>query len=177
MSAKPRTFKKGQYLFRESEEATSLFIIQTGSIAIRKNKPGGQVELAKCHSSEVVGEMAFFDKQPRSASAVTLTDVQALEIGYPALKEIYQKVPSYFRAFMVCLVDRLRKADETIRRLEKNIQPATQDAESATIEEPAPGGDVTEVIAQLAAEASNPDSKLSELEKQFNEISDDEKKN
>jgi CRP-like cAMP-binding protein len=90
-------------------------------VSVRKSKPGGEVEIARIHSNEVVGEISFFDRLPRSAAAVALTEVEALEITFEALDKIFENVPPYFKAIIAGMADRLRRADDTIRKLQKDF--------------------------------------------------------
>lgn len=98
-----------------------MFLIRKGSVSVRKPKPGGEIEIARIHSNEVVGEISFFDRLPRSAAAVALTEVEALEITFEALDKIFEKVPPYFKTIISSMADRLRRADDTIRKLQKDF--------------------------------------------------------
>lgn len=123
--AKPNPLKKnfapGQYLFREGDPSQCMYLIQKGTIAVRKSKGGAWVEIGRLYSNEVLGELSFFDRQPRSAAAIALTEVEVLEIHFDALDKVYALVPEYLRAIMASVADRLRKANDTIRRLQKNV--------------------------------------------------------
>src|ERR1019366_4185457 len=68
-----------------------------------------------------IGELAFFDRLPRSASAVALTEVEALEIDFASLDEVYSKVPAYFKSILSSVADRLRKTSETVKRLQRDV--------------------------------------------------------
>lgn len=124
MSAKARYFRPGEFLFKEGEPAQNLYILKKGVCSIRKRFPGGFIELGKVYSNEVVGELAFFNKSPRSASVVAVSEVEALEVSYSALDQIYKKVPDYFRAMMASVAERLRRADDVIKRLKKEADIA-----------------------------------------------------
>lgn len=121
MSAQTHHFRPGDFLFREGEPSKSMYVIQKGSISIRKKKGGGSVEVARVYSNEVIGELSFFDRLPRSAAAVALTEVEVLEISFESLDAIYSKIPSYFQTIMTCVAERLRKATARIQKLQKNI--------------------------------------------------------
>lgn len=126
-----RHFRAGEYLFHENDPSRSLFLIRSGSVSVRKPKPGGEVEIARIHSNEVVGEISFFDRLPRSAAAVALTEVDALEITFDGLDKIFEKVPPYIKSIIASMADRLRRADDTIRKLEKDfVQDSSQDPKS-----------------------------------------------
>lgn len=118
-----RQFKPGEYLFREGERAFSLFLIQSGSVAVRKTKSDGEIEIARIFSNEVLGEISLFDGQPRSASSVALTEVQAMEITFEVLEKIFADVPPYLKTIIAAVAERLRRADETIRMLQKEMVP------------------------------------------------------
>jgi CRP/FNR family transcriptional regulator, cyclic AMP receptor protein len=123
-----KIFKPDQSLFREGEASRCLFIIKRGTVAIRKMKGSAQVEIARVYSNEVLGEVSFFDRLPRSASAIAVTEVEALVITFDALDKVYAQVPEYLRTIITSLTDRLRKANETIRRLQKNVVPNEEGA-------------------------------------------------
>jgi CRP/FNR family cyclic AMP-dependent transcriptional regulator len=116
--SRERIFRKDEVLFKEGDESTSMFLVSNGSISVRKKKGSNQVEIGRVFSNEVIGELSFFDRKPRSATAVALTDVVALEIDFDALEKIYSKVPNYLKTIMSAVAERLRKADNTIRRLQ-----------------------------------------------------------
>lgn len=84
-------------------------------------KGAAQVEIARVYANEVLGELSFFDRLPRSASAIALTEVEALEIHFDSLDKIYAKVPEYMKTIIASVADRLRKANDTIRRLQKEV--------------------------------------------------------
>jgi CRP-like cAMP-binding protein len=116
-----RIFKANEVIFKEGDSSDSLFLIKSGSVAIRKRKGTGFIELSKLHSNEVLGELSFFDRKPRSATAVTLTDVNLLEIKFEALDVQYMKIPDYLRTIIAALADRLRKADSLIHLLQSDV--------------------------------------------------------
>ena len=114
-------FRPGQYLFREGDTPKSLYLIKKGTVAIRKRKGVAYVEIARIYANEVLGELSFFDRQSRSAAAMALTEVEVLEIDFDSLDKIYADVPEYMKTIIASVTDRLRKANEVIRRLQKHL--------------------------------------------------------
>ena len=121
MAATQRFFRSGQILFREGDASKSLFIIKKGTVSIRKAKGNSYVEIAKLYTNEVIGEMTFFDRLPRSASAFAATELEVMEITFESLDQIYSQVPEYLKTIMAALADRLRKANEMIRKIQKTM--------------------------------------------------------
>ena len=132
MGATPRKFKNGEILFQEGAPTGSVFLIQRGEVSIRKRRGSGTVEIARLRPSQLLGELSFFDRRPRSATAVALGTVEVVEIDFAALDGIYESVPSYFKAMMTALATRLRAANDTIRRLEQEAAKAAAEAEART---------------------------------------------
>lgn len=118
MAAIERVFKNGEYLFKEGEASNCMYVIQRGAVSIRKAKGNSYIEIAKVYAGEVIGELSFFDRESRSAGAVAIGDVYALEIDFGSLDKQYQHVPKYLQTIMACVASRLRKANETIRVLQ-----------------------------------------------------------
>ncbi|MBI3542228.1 MAG: cyclic nucleotide-binding domain-containing protein [Deltaproteobacteria bacterium] len=154
MPATPKTFKAGEQLFAEGEPSTSIFIITKGVVAVRKKKGSAFVEIARLRSNEVLGELSFFDRMPRSATAISISDVEAIEIDFGSLDHIYNSVPPYFKTIMAAVASRLRRANDTIRRLQSDVVQAddlkTLEADTESGGAETGGADIDEVAKILA---------------------------
>jgi CRP-like cAMP-binding protein len=115
MPVNTKNYKSGEVLFSEGDPATSLFIMRKGAVSIRKMKHKTYVEVARIAANEVIGELAFFDRLPRSATAVALNDVEAIEITFDSMENIYASMPDYMKTIVAAMAERLRKANEAIR--------------------------------------------------------------
>lgn len=122
-----KKLKAGEYLFREGDDAQSMYVVHKGTLSIQVRKGETPVELAKVNPNEVLGELAFFDRRARSASAVALTPVELTEIQFSALDRVYQSVPPYLQTIFSCVSQRLRKATDTIRQLSETQKGSPKD--------------------------------------------------
>jgi CRP-like cAMP-binding protein len=75
-------------------------------------------EVGKAIAGQVIGELPFFDHLPRTETAVALSYVEAVEIPYPVLEQVYAKVPDYLKTIMACMATRLQLANELIHALQ-----------------------------------------------------------
>ncbi|OFZ18106.1 MAG: hypothetical protein A2X94_13965 [Bdellovibrionales bacterium GWB1_55_8] len=141
----PKYFRPGQLLFREGETSHSFFLVQKGTVSVRKMKGAAQIEIARIYANEVLGELSFFDRLPRSASAVALTEVEVLEIQFDALDKVYAAVPDYMKTIVSSIAERLRRANDTIRRLQKDVV-----SESGEAGAPADTPSASEILAATA---------------------------
>ncbi len=109
--------KKGDVLFQEGESSKDLFIIQKGIVRVYRQGPDGAIwPLALVHSGGFVGEMAFFDGKPRSATADAVTDVIVLKLEAAKLEHEIKKLPPWVMVMVKGLAQRVREVNDLIKR-------------------------------------------------------------
>lgn len=139
---KPVIFKAGDILFREGDQSYHFYIIQEGSVRIfRETEDGRRIELAVVSEGSSIGEFAMIDRLPRSASAEAITDVKAVEVSESAYEALLSELPEWTVAVLKALVERLRHANDIIRKaqsidpnLKDQITSAEYDPESSKVE-------------------------------------------
>ena len=62
-------FEDGEMIFNEGDEGRELYIIQEGSVQIKKMSPVGELILAQFERGDFFGDMALLQSIPRFASA------------------------------------------------------------------------------------------------------------
>jgi CRP/FNR family cyclic AMP-dependent transcriptional regulator len=112
---------KGAFFFRENDTAESLFVLESGRVAILKQWNGEDHLLAYMGAGDCFGEMALMDLAPRSASALATEASTALELRTGSLLEVYEKDLEQFALIQMNLgrevSRRLRLADERLFRV------------------------------------------------------------
>lgn len=116
----PKTLKlkKGQALFSEGENSKAMYLLKTGLIRIYKKKGTSFIELDTIHAGSILGELAFLDGLPRSASGEALIDCELIEISGPTFTQTMSKMPEWLKSLLKTVVSRLRAASNRIRQLE-----------------------------------------------------------
>lgn len=116
----PRTFQleKGQLLFAEGDTSKSMYVLKSGIIRIFKKKNTASIEIDTIHSGQILGELAFLDGNPRSASGEALTPCELIEISGPAFAKTVSLLPDWLKLLLKTVVGRLRTASNKIRQLE-----------------------------------------------------------
>ncbi len=110
---------KDHYLFREGDPSDTLYVIKSGKLAITKAKQNSEIVLAEVGPGAMVGEMAFFDNRPRSASARAVKDAEVICLPFKALHAQFQNFPEWCKAIMRTVNNHLREANARIKSLEK----------------------------------------------------------
>ncbi len=121
MALESSTYRAGESLFREGSDSASLVLVKVGRISIRKSVDAGFIEIAQIGPNQIIGEIGFFDRRPRSADAVALTYCEVVEIPYESLAPMFDPSPDYIKRIMTGLATRLRDADEVIRELKERL--------------------------------------------------------
>lgn len=85
-----RFLKKGTILFREGEDSKEMYYIESGSIAILcKDRDGGEnIPVNIIGKGNFIGEFAFFDQKPRSATVMCVQDTNLRVIDQDVMKSI-----------------------------------------------------------------------------------------
>lgn len=105
-----RNYKKGEIIFRQGDDAKTMFTIFWGRVGIFLDY-GTEHErlLTELECDGFFGEMGLIDHEPRSATAVSLAkDTRLLELDEASLANIFQEKPAKVLMVMQGLASRLR---------------------------------------------------------------------
>lgn len=110
-----RTFNRGGVVFTEEEQATELFVVRSGRIAIaNRSIDGRESVIALMERGDLFGEMPLFDGRLRSAEARALETSEAIAIPFAPLRHIYEARPELLWNVVEMLAVRLRNTDEQL---------------------------------------------------------------
>ncbi len=125
---------RGEFYFREGDNAQCMYVIEDGSIEVLKRWDDRQWVLHQLHAGDCFGEMALMDFLPRSASVRALEGTRAIEIATAALHRLYERDIEQFALIQmnvgreVCR--RLRATDELLFRARMGDTQAPSVAEA-----------------------------------------------
>jgi hypothetical protein len=100
----------GEAVVREGEEGDRLFVVQQGSLAVRKRAAAGDRDLGTLGPGDAFGEMALFDAMPRAASVVALEDSSMLMLDRDQFHSLAYQRPDVLWQFCRILTARIRAA-------------------------------------------------------------------
>lgn len=113
-----RKIHKGDILFKEGDASDAIYVIKSGRIAITKAKGNGEIILAEKKNGEMLGEMAFFDNKPRSATAKAIQDTEIITLPFSSLYAQFKTFPEWLKAVVKTVNSHLRDANVRIKNLE-----------------------------------------------------------
>ena len=109
------SYQRGDVIFREEDDATDLFIVRSGRIAIaNRSIDGRESVLALMGPGDLFGEMALFDGAGRSAGARALEESILVSLPFTLLRDQFAKNSASLWNVVTLLVRRLRVADEAL---------------------------------------------------------------
>jgi CRP/FNR family cyclic AMP-dependent transcriptional regulator len=116
--AKTLRVRKSELLFREGEGSRAMYYLKTGIIRIFKAKSDGVIEIDTIRAGQILGELAFLDGLPRSASAEALTECELVEVSSQTFTSVVSSMPDWLKLLLKTVVGRLRTASTRIKQLE-----------------------------------------------------------
>ena len=108
--ATKRTFEAAQKIVSEGENATAFYLVLDGKVEVRR----GKKSISKLGKGQFFGEMALFDKQPRSADVVAVETTTCLLLTSWALEGVLSKNWSVTRNVLKELATRLRTTNGSL---------------------------------------------------------------
>jgi CRP-like cAMP-binding protein len=117
--AEVRHIGAGLALLQAGEEDRALYLLTEGTVGVRLPRDEGTFKTIDAPS--VLGELAFFDGRPRSATLDAVTDVEVVRLDVPGFDRLAEAAPDLAMAMIVelarILALRLRLASAVIAEL------------------------------------------------------------
>jgi len=104
-----RFFKAGTIIFHQGDAASEMFVIKTGTVRIQL----GNRTLSELPADSIFGEMALIDNEPRSATAIAVTDVELVPVTEKQFLFMVGQTPYFALRVMRVLAQRLRATSKT----------------------------------------------------------------
>jgi CRP-like cAMP-binding protein len=113
---------KNEFFFRENDQTDSMFVLQSGKVAVLKSWGKREYLLSTLKEGDCFGEMALMDHGPRSASVRALADCSAICLSAANLYKLYSSDPKQFALIQMNMgrevCRRLKEADNRLFRVD-----------------------------------------------------------
>ena len=114
IDAKTIQLSAGEYLFKEGEISDSIYVLKSGKLKVVKEDNGEVFDLAELEGLQLIGEMAFLDKRPRSATVKAMDDSVLLQLNLGDVDSFIDQQPFWLGMMLKTLITRLRETNEKI---------------------------------------------------------------
>ena len=117
----PKYFSKDEYVCYEGQWGKEMYVVLRGSIGVFITSVlGNLTKVAEIGEGQFFGEMAIFDKAPRSASCIALEDTVCIAIDKSNLQRFLETCPDMAEIIMSGMSNRIRKLNEELYKRSQN---------------------------------------------------------
>src|SRR5262249_47641478 len=117
-AAERRSYAAGEAIFSHGQAPDYFYMVESGLVDVSVPAKDGPIVVASFEPGSFFGELAGFDRPPRSAGASPRLDSVLVCIPLQAIASLVENHPPAARQFIAALAQRLRNADEMLSRLQ-----------------------------------------------------------
>ncbi len=124
-----KVFKKGETLYKEGEKATSLFLIQAGSVNLYLDRQKQKIELCTLGNSHIAGEHALSGAATHPHTALCTTETKVIELPVEAVKTQMESASQLQKFLTKSLYDKMKIVMRDLQslRMERDNTPCPPD--------------------------------------------------
>jgi CRP-like cAMP-binding protein len=106
------TFQDRQVIFEEGSNGDWIYVVEEGEVEISKKVGGHRIVIEILNEGDVFGEMAYIDKEPRSATATAKGKTVVGIIDRDFFDHEFNKISADFQKIIRTVAFRLRKVTQ-----------------------------------------------------------------
>lgn len=106
------TYQDGQIIFKEGDNGDWIYVVDDGEVEISKDVGGQRIVVEILKEGYVFGEMAYIDKEPRSATATAKGKTVVGIIDREFFDKEFNKISADFQQVLKTVAFRLRKVTQ-----------------------------------------------------------------
>ena len=110
-------YADGDAICRQGEVGDRMYVIQDGDAVVIREEAGRQIVVGKLTAGDIFGEMAIFERQPRSATVRASGPARVLTLDRQAFLRRVHEDPSLAFRIVQKMSQRVRNLDEELARL------------------------------------------------------------
>ncbi len=114
-----REYADGDVICRQGDVGDQMFVVQAGAAVALHEDSGSETVVGELGPGDVFGEMAIFDRQPRSATVRAKGSTRVLTLDKRAFLRQVHEDPSLAFRILQRLSLRVRGLNEEIARLKR----------------------------------------------------------
>ena len=115
-----RHYEKDDYLIKEGDHSTTLFLLTKGICRITRHQDGANIQLARLKPGEICGEISWVSGKPRQSNVIANEAVTAMEMDREFFDRIKPEMSNKIKDYLIeLLINRLDNMNEAIMRISK----------------------------------------------------------
>ncbi|HSG86598.1 MAG TPA: cyclic nucleotide-binding domain-containing protein [Candidatus Limnocylindrales bacterium] len=122
VAALGRFYEDGEVIVRQGDVGDCMFVVQDGEVEIVREEDGREVHVGSAGRNEVLGEMAIFDRQPRSATIKAKGRARILTLDKRNFLRRINEDPSLAFRMIETMSHRVRELNDQVVALQAQIE-------------------------------------------------------
>jgi len=114
-----RTYKKNEFIFKKMAPAEGMYVILSGNVQIVD--PDSDITITSLKTNDFFGELALLDEEPRSASAIAITQSRLIGFFRTDLLTLMERSPELGNKLLLnlsrVLGERLRRTNQELTKI------------------------------------------------------------
>jgi hypothetical protein len=119
-----KRFKKGEFLFKENDPISMMFVVQSGKVTLSVERSGKRLEIMSAGANQVLGEQALFSNARHMFTAEALQEVRVMEVPVETMKDQVTKASPGIKLFLKSMVDEAKQVRTLLRSLKMETDKA-----------------------------------------------------
>ena len=112
-------YKDGDIIFEEGSSGDWIYVVESGAVEISKIMHGEKEVLLELGPGEIIGELGFITKMPRTATARAVGDTTVGIIDPISFEQEFNRLSPDFQAVLISLATRLKETTEALYLMKK----------------------------------------------------------
>jgi len=108
------SFSANKLIFSEGEEASGLFIIQSGEIICLKNNKDRLTPIYRARAGDIIGESALLSDAPHIYSAITLNDCSVVKVSSTNFVTALNEAPNWVQDLTRTMISRFQNTSDLL---------------------------------------------------------------
>jgi len=119
-ASRPRALPTGDILVREEDQGDSLFIVVSGQLEARGHFDGRELVLATFGPGDIIGEVAFLNKVPRTATVTAVEPSSVIELPGEETRSQFAQFPDMQVLLESILYQRVDRTLQLVKQVDRD---------------------------------------------------------
>jgi CRP-like cAMP-binding protein len=120
---KDQTFNDQEIIFKEGSFGDWMYVIEEGTVEISRTVEGQKIIIANLKAGEIFGEVAYINKEGRSATAMALGKTTIGMIDRDFFDREFNGLSSAFQRLLKTLAQRLKMTTDILMAAKTHQEP------------------------------------------------------
>jgi CRP/FNR family cyclic AMP-dependent transcriptional regulator len=114
-----KEYADGEVVCRQGERGDCMYVIQAGRAEVLREEDGAEIVVGELTTGDVFGEMAIFEREPRSATVRVKGEARVLTLDKRSFLRRVHEDPSLAFRILQRMSSRIRTLNQEVSRLKR----------------------------------------------------------